>query len=197
MVNQSETSAPFIGFLALAPSISLFTLDHSGAVNIPPALLAFVLLACGTIQILCGLQSRHKGQLGFTAVFLPLGLFWISLVGCYLLPAMGIGHTPGATSMLVYLTMWGLFAALLYLGSFRQHKTLQLIFCTLMVCLLLVAVGEIRDNPVFDSAAATAGTLSGLTSLYIGLAYWVNRGLGRTLLPVVELVGIEIEESPS
>ncbi len=186
-MNGSATSAPFVGYLALAPAVSLFALDHSGAIALPPAVLAFVLLSCGAVQIICGLQSRQRGQMGSAAVFLPLGLFWFSLVGCALLPAMGIGHAPAAVSMLVYLSMWGLFAALLYLGSFQQHRTLQLIFSTLMVCLLLLAVSEIRDNPVFDSAAATAGTLSGLASLYTGLAHWVNRGLGRNLLPVVEL----------
>lgn len=192
MVNGSKTSAPFVGYLALAPSVGLFALDHGGLVDISPTLLSLVLLFCGSIQILCGLQSRQRGQLGSAAVFLPLGLFWFSMVGCYLFPALGIGKTPGAMNMLVYLTMWGLFAALLYLGSFQQHRTMQLIFSTLMVCLLLFAVSEIRDNPVFDSVAAAAGCMSGLSALYTGLAHWVNRGLGRTLLPVFELTATEV-----
>lgn len=194
MTNGSATSAPFVGYLALAPSVSLFALDHSGAISLPPALLSLVLLVCGTLQLLCGLQSRQKGQLGSAAIFLPLGLFWFSMVGCYMFPAMGIGHAPRAMSMLVYLTMWGGFAALLYLGSFQQHRTLQLVFSTLMICLLLLAVSEIRDNSVFDSAAATAGCLSGLAALYTGLAHLVNRGLGRSLLPVVELTSTDVEK---
>ena len=182
--RKTSTSGPILGFLALAPTVGLFTLNHAGTTQIDPVVMTMLLLIGGTLQVVAGLKSRLSGQMASAAAFIPLGLFWFSMIGLYQLPAMGIGHTSSPLSMLIYLTMWGLFVAILYLGSFQQNRALQMVFSMLMISLLLMAVSEIRNNQVFDSAAAAAGVASGLAAFYTGLAKWVNFGLGRVLLPV-------------
>ncbi len=185
MASAGKCSALSVAYLALGPAISLFALWHAGLLQIPPLALAVTLCTCGTLQIVCALQMRQDGQVAGAAIFIPFGLFCFSLVGFYPLPVMGIGRSPAATSLLIYLTLWGLFAALLYLSSFRQGRIYQFLFCSLMICLLLLAISELRDNPVFDGAAALAGGLFGLSALYTGLAPVINKGLGRDLLPAV------------
>ena len=182
--GKLSAGGPALGYLALGPTVGLFTLNHAGATAIAPEIMTLVLLIGGAMQIIAGLQARQSGELAGAAAFIPLGLFWFSLIGLYQMPAMGIGHVSSPLNMLIYLTMWGLFVAIFYLGSFQQNRALQLVFSMLMISLLLMAVSEIRDNPVFDSAAAAAGVGSGLAALYTGLAKWVNHGLGRVLLPV-------------
>lgn len=184
MKSTANTDGPVLGYLALAPTVALFTLNHAGLTQLDPEIMTFVLLIGGALQIIAGLQARLSVQMASAAAFIPLGLFWFSMIGLYLFPAMGIGHGSSPLNMLIYLTMWGLFAAILYLGSFQQSRVLQLVYSMLMISLLLMAVSEIRDNQVFDCAAATAGVVSGLASFYTGLAIIVNRGCGRELLPV-------------
>ena len=176
-----------LAYLALAPTVGLFALNHAGALDISPVILTFVLLVGGALQVLSGLQARQSGQMAGAVAFIPLGLFWFSMVGFYQFPAMGFGRSPAPLNMLIYLTMWGLFVAILYLASFEQSRAQQLVFSTLMICLLLMAVSEIRDNLVFDSVAAAAGVVSALAAFYIGLAEMVNHGLGRDLLPLGQL----------
>ena len=198
--SKDSAGGPVLGYLALAPTVGLFTLSHSGAIQIDPVVMTFVLLIGGAMQIVAGLKARQSGQLASAAAFIPLGLFWLSMLGLYQLPAMGIGQASAPLNMLIYLTMWGLFVAILYLGSFQQNRALQLVFSMLMISLLLMAVSEIRDNQVFDSAAAAAGVVSGLAALYTGLAKCVNQGLGRVLLPVGQVApahNSDIEEQLS
>jgi succinate-acetate transporter protein len=175
---------PALGFLALAPTVLLFTLNHAGLIGLDPVALTFVLLVGGATQVVAGLQSRQAGKMASAAAFIPLGLFWFSMVGFCQLPALGVGRAPSSLTLMIYFSMWALFAAILYLGSFRQSRVQQLVFSLLMISLLLLAVSEIRNNAVFSSAAAVAGILCGLAALYNGVAKGVNRGLGRYLLPV-------------
>ncbi len=191
--NRTSAGGPGLGYIALAPTVALFTLNHAGATRIAPEIMTFVLLIGGAMQIIAGLQARRNGQFASAAAFIPLGLFWFSMVGFYQFPAMGIGHIASPLNMLIYLTMWGLFVAILYLGSFQQSRALQLVFSMLMISLLLMAISEIRDNQVFDSAAATAGVVSGLAAFYTGLAKWVNDGLGRVLLPIGQVSSLDAE----
>jgi succinate-acetate transporter protein len=182
--NKTSTSGPVLGFLALAPTVALFTLNHGGILHTDPVVMTMLLLIGGTLQVVAGLKSRQSGQMSSAAAFIPLGLFWFSMITLYQLPAMGIGHTSSPLIMLTYLTMWGLFVAILYLASFQQNRVLQMVFGMLMISLLLMAVSEIRDNTVFDIAAAISGVAAGLSAFYTGLAKWVNFGFGRILLPV-------------
>jgi hypothetical protein len=186
----SPLDGPVLGFLALAPTVLLFTLNHAGITLLDPVILTFVLLLGGATQVVAGLQSRQAGQLASAAAFIPLGLFWFSLVGFCQLPDLGVGRAPSSLTLMSYFSIWALFAAILYLGSFRQSRVQQLVFSMLMISLLLLAVSEIRDNAVFSSAAAVAGIVCGLAALYNGVAKGVNRGLGRHLLPVGKFVAV-------
>jgi hypothetical protein len=198
--KKSAAGGPVLGYLALSPTVILFTLNHAQVTQIDPVIMTFVLLVGGAMQVLAGLKARQSGQLASAAAFIPLGLFWFSMIGLYQFPAMGIGHSSSPLNMLIYLTMWGFFVAILYLGSFQQNRALQMVFSMLMISLLLMAVSEIRNNQVFDSAAAAAGVVSGLAAFYTGLAKCVNQGLGRVFLPVGKVsstLDAEIDEQLS
>ena len=112
--NKTSTGGPVLGFLALAPTVALFTLNHGGILHTDPVVMTMLLLIGGTLQVVAGLKSRQSGQMSSAAAFIPLGLFWFSMIALYQLPAIGIGHTSSPLIMLTYLTMWGLFVAILY-----------------------------------------------------------------------------------
>jgi succinate-acetate transporter protein len=175
---------PSIGLLALALSISTYAFSQTGYYSTPASTLGTVLLICGGIQIIAGMRSRQYGSLSATATMLPLGMFWLSLIGFEVFPRLGLGQTPGAVTMVAYLSMWGLFAAILFLGSFQQSRALQLVFSTLMFCLLFLAMGKLRNNPVFLVIGGVSGIICGLAAGYTGLAQLFNQWLGRSVLPI-------------
>ena len=171
---------PSLGLLALALTLLTYALKQTG-LPVPPATLGTVLLLGGGLQLLAALLARHSSA---GASLLPLGLFWLSLIGFEVFPHLGIGRQPQPAVMVAYLSMWGFFVALLFLGSFRQNRALQVVFGGLMICLLLLALGRMRGNPVLLTGAGLAGIISALAAAYTALAQLCNRGVGRVVLPL-------------
>ncbi len=181
---SSRNKIPSLGLLALAISISTYAFGQTGLATPPATTLGTVLLLGGGLQIMAGMRSRHCGSLSATATMLPLGLFWLSLIAFEVFPTLGFGQTPGAVTMVAYLSMWGLFAAILFLGSFQQSRALQLVFAALMFCLLFLAMGKLRGNPVFLIIGGISGVVCGLAAGYTGLAQLFNQWMGRSILPI-------------
>jgi len=179
--NSTTNPLPSLGLLALALTLLTYSLGQTGLVVPPVGSLAAVLLLGGGLQLLAGLQTRNCYA---GAVLLPLGLFWLSLIGFEVLPALGLGRQPHPVTMVAYLSMWGFFAAILFLASFRQSRVLQLVFGALMVCLLLLALGQFRDNPVFLVSGGICGICSALAAGYTALAQLCKHGFGRAIPPL-------------
>jgi hypothetical protein len=115
---------------------------------------------------------------------MPLGLFWLSLIGFEIFPELGFGRHPSPVAMVAYLSMWGFFAALLFLGSFRQNHALQLIYGALMICLLLLAMGNLKENPLLLLFGSLAGIICGLAAGCTALAQLYQQWFSRTQLPL-------------
>lgn len=179
-----QNRIPSLGLLALALSISTYAFSQSGLYKTPAAILGTVLLLCGGIQIMTGMRSRQSDSMSATATLLPLGMFCLSLIGFEVFPQLGFGKTPGAITMVAYLSMWGLFAAILFLGSFQQSRALQLVFFSLMFCLLFLAMGKLRANPVFLLIGSISGITCGLVAGYTALAQLLNQWAGRAIFPI-------------
>lgn len=194
--DQTSTCAlPALGLLALVPTISLYPLSRLGLFHISPSLLGLILILGGATQVSAGLNARQKGNTCGSAALIPLGLFWLSLLGFYIFPSLGLSKPPSAAAMTAYLTMWGFFAAILYLGSFRQSRVIQLLFGSMMICLLSLGLAEIRDNIVFLYCAAVTGSICGLAAFYAGMAQALNSKMQRTIMPLGSWQGdVEYDE---
>lgn len=183
MDAQTHLVAPYsvLGYLALTPCVSLFALDHNRLLDVPATLLGSLLLLGGALMVLSGIHAQHRGDQSAAVRFVPLGLFWFSMIGFYVLPELKIGSAPSPLSLLIYLTFWGVFAALLFLGSFAGNAAEQLTFCALMIHLLAMALGEIRPNPFIADIAAIAGVVTGSAAFYLAITGIWCRRQGRAL----------------
>lgn len=179
----SENKIPSLGLLALALSASTYAFSQTGLTQTPATTLGTILLLSGGLQIMAGVHSRNHGILSATATLLPLGMFWLSLIGFEVFPKLGFGQSPNAVTMVAYLSMWGLFAAILFLGSFQQSRALQLVFAALMFCLIFLAMGKLRNNPIFLVIGGVSGIICGLAAGYTGLAQLFNQWMGRSFFP--------------
>jgi len=188
-IPVAENKIPSLGLLALAFSTTTYAISQTGYLPTPAATLGIVLLMGGGLQIMAGIRSRSLGSLSATATMLPLGLFWLSLIAFEVFPQLGLGKTPGAVTMVAYLSMWGLFAAILFLGSFQQSRALQLVFSTLMFCLLFIAMGKLRDNSVFLLIGGASGIICGAAACYTALAQLFNHWMGRSIFPIGQWQG--------
>src|SRR5438046_5792346 len=73
----------------------------------------------GAAQIFAGIMEWRKGNTFATTAFLSYGLFWFSLVTLIILAKLGWATPTNDTAMAAYLAMWGLFTAVMFVGTLR------------------------------------------------------------------------------
>ena len=129
--------------------------------------------------------SPSIGALATTA-FISYGFFWLSLVALIGLPKLGFVATDDV-AMGAYLAMWGLFTAVMFIGTFRLNRALQVVFGTLTVLFALLACEHFNSANVstgFKHFTGFEGLLCGFAAIYTGLAQVLNELFGKIVLPL-------------
>lgn len=191
-VPSLELPGPALVALALSLTIYLFSLLNSFR---PPALLTgFILVVGAVVQLIYALYSQQRGDSRTAATLLPFGIFWLSLVSYNVFPELGLGRHPNDITMFSYLSIWGFFVAILFLGSFRRCLAVQIFFGSLVISLLSLAMNYLRDDQVFLVMGCVSGFLSSATALYIAMAQAVNQRQRRDSVPLGRRDGM-VEEN--
>lgn len=192
-VSSLEFPSPALAALAL--SLTIYLLSLLGTPR-PPALLTGIILVCGAVvQLMYALFSQQKGDSRSAAIFLPFGVFWLSLVSYQVFPELGLGRHPNAITMFSYLSLWGGFVAILFLGSFRRSLAVQVFFGSLLFSLLSLSMNYLRDDLVFLYIGCFCGFFSSLAALYIAAAQIVNQRLQRYMVPLGRRFGMVEEDN--
>jgi hypothetical protein len=112
-------------------------------------------------------------------------MFWLTLVALVTLPKAGLGiAAPGKGSMPAYLLAWGVFTAVLFIGTLRLNRALQFVFGSLTILFFLLALGEAIGNESIVKLAGWEGLLCGASAMYAGLAQVLNEVYGRVVWPL-------------
>ena len=132
-----------------------------------------------------GLWNGGKATLSRPPPFLSYGLFWFSLVVLLILPKLGWATASNDTAMAAYLFMWGLFTAVMFIGTFRLHVAGQVVFGSLTILFFLLAIGDfINAGPGFKQFTGYEGIFCGFSAIYAGLAQVLNEVYGKVILPL-------------
>ena len=87
--------------------------------------------------------------------------------------------------MAAYLAMWGLFTAVMFVGTLRLNRALQVVFGTLAILFFLLAYGDYtKANPGFQHFTGYEGVFCGFSAIYTGLAQVLNEVYGKVVLPL-------------
>lgn len=186
MTDTSTTATlqelPGPALIALAVALLTYSASLLEPWQPPVPVTGFVLGGAATIQLFYGLRSRQQGQSQIAATLLPFGLFWLSLISYEVYPALGIGRHPDAITMFSYLSLWAMFSAILFLGSFRRSIALQGLYGAVMCTLLALSMNYLRDDRVFLWIGCGCGLLASTIALYMALAQFLNNRSGREVL---------------
>lgn len=177
---------PSIGLLALASTLVVYVLSLSESYSPPLCITGTILLCGGCLQLLIGIWSQKHGQASSASALLPLGLFWLSLISYEVFPALGLGIHPNSVTMFSFMSLWGLFLTILFLGSFRQSIAIQALYGFMVFSFFALAIDHLRSDNLFLLIGCGAGILASLVALYIVLAQNYNRLVGRKVLPLGE-----------
>jgi uncharacterized protein len=183
---QDTTGNPApLGLLGFGMTTVLLNLHNAGFYELNSMILAMGICYGGAAQIIAGIMEWKKGNTFAATAFVSYGLFWLSLVTLVVLPKTGWGVASNDTAMAAYLAMWGLFTAVMFLGTLRLNRALQVVFATLTILFFMLAIGDFTGaSPGFRHLTGYEGIFCGFSAIYAGLAQVLNELFGKTVLPL-------------
>jgi len=181
--DTSANPAP-LGLMGFGMTTVLLNLHNAGFFALGTMILAMGIFYGGMAQVIAGILEWKKGNTFGTTAFTSYGLFWLSLVGLVVMPAMGWGAAPENSAMVAYLFMWGLFTAVMFVGTLRLNRALQFVFASLALLFFLLALGDATGSTMIKHIAGYEGIICGLSAIYTALAQVLNEVYGRTIAPI-------------
>ena len=174
-----------LGLLGFGMTTVLLNLHNAGFYELNSMILAMGICYGGAAQIVAGIMEWRKGNTFATTAFLSYGLFWFSLVMLIILAKLGWASPSNDTAMAAYLAMWGLFTAVMFIGTLRLSRALQIVFATLTILFFLLAIGDYTNaSPGFKHFTGYQGIFCGFSAVYAGLAQVLNEIFGKVVLPL-------------
>lgn len=181
--DTSANPAP-LGLFGFGMTTVLLNLHNAGFFELNSMILAMGIFYGGLAQIIAGImESKKNNTFGMTA-FTSYGFFWLTLVGLLVFPKLGWMEKTSNTGMIAFLTMWGIFTAILFVGTFKISRALQFVFASLTLLFFLLALGDYTGNAALKTFTGFEGIICGASALYTGAAQVLNEVYGRTILPL-------------
>ena len=180
-----------LGLLGFGMTTVLLNLHNAGFYELNAMILAMGICYGGIAQIIAGIMEWKKGNTFATTAFISYGFFWLSLVALVGLPKLGFTATDDV-AMAAYLAAWGLFTGVMFLGTFRLNRALQVVFGTLTVLFFLLTIEHLlaieypdpHAHDGFKYFTGCEGLVCGFSAIYAGLAQVLNELNGKVVLPL-------------
>jgi uncharacterized protein len=189
-----------LGLAAFAGTTFMLSMINAGLVGthrLPGggllSMVAALALAYGGVaQLVAGIWEFRTGNTFGAVAFCSYGGFWISFF--FIVQSVGKNAPTEIFSGLgLYLWMWGIFTAYMFIASLRTTGAVALVFLLLTITFILLGIG---NSSLAGGTGATNGTikLGGWVGLATAIVAWyasfaavINSTFGRVVAPVVPL----------
>ena len=108
----------------------------------------------------------------------------LTLVALIVMPKLGWMDKPTEPAFASYLIVWGIFTAVLFVGTLRLNRALQFVFGSLVVLFFLLAYKHATGDASLETFTGFEGIICGASAVCTGLAPVLNEVYGKTLLPL-------------
>ncbi len=173
-----------LGLLAFGMTTVLLNLANAGIFTLGSMILAMGIFYGGIAQVIAGIEEWKKGNTFGATAFTSYGLFWLSLVALLVMPKVGWWDATDNTGMIFYFIMWGIFTTVMFVGTLKLNRALQVVFCTLAILFFLLAIRDITGSKVIGVITGYEGIICGLSAIYAGLAQVLNEVNGKVVWPI-------------
>jgi uncharacterized protein len=200
MSNESATGNPApLGLMGFGMTTVLLNLHNAGLYPLNSMILGMGIFYGGIAQVIAGVMEWKKGNTFAATAFTSYGAFWLTLVTMIILPktTLGLSAADAHAAMPAFLGMWGLFTAVLFIGTLRLNRALQVVFASLTILFALLALGDALDNKSLTVIAGWEGLFCGASAIYAALAQVLNEVYGRTVLPLGAVSAQQNQVAPS
>jgi len=182
-LDMTANPAP-LGLVAFGMTTVLLNLHNAGFFALGSMILAMGIFYGGLAQVIAGIEEWKKNNTFGATAFTSYGMFWLTLVALLVLPKLGLADASDKTAMAAYLAMWGLFTLVMFVGTLKANRALQLVFGTLAILFFLLALGDATGNGTITVIAGYEGILCGFLAIYAGLAQVLNEMYKKTVAPL-------------
>jgi uncharacterized protein len=189
-----------LGLAGFAGTTFVLSLINSGLVGaghlvgggLLPLVAALALAYGGIAQFTAGIWEFRTGNTFGAVAFCSYGAFWISFY--FVVQAAGsLAPTEIFSGLGLYLWMWGIFTAYMFIASLRTTGAVALVFLLLAITFIILGIG---NSALAGTHSVTNGTIKfgGYVGIVTAIAAWyasfaavLNSTFGRVLLPVFPL----------
>ena len=178
-----------LGLLGFGMTTVLLNIHNAGFLPLSIMIVAMGICLGGLAQIIAGIRELCQGNTFAGTAFTAYGLFWWSLVLIWVNPFAGTEVAPGIasadpTAMGFYLLLWGLFTAVMFVGTFKHNIATRVVFGSLTVLFVLLALGDFTGNHTITMIAGFEGIFCGLSAIYSAAGQILNAEFGKTIIPL-------------
>jgi uncharacterized protein len=174
-----------LGLLGFGMTTVLLNLHNAGFYELNSMVLAMGICYGGAAQIIAGIMEWSKSNTFAATAFISYGFFWLSLVTLIVLAKLGWAAPSDQTAMAAYLAIWGVFTAVMFIGTLRLNRALQVVFGSLAILFFLLAFSDFTGASAgFKHATGYEGIVCGFSAIYAGLAQVLNELFGKIVLPL-------------
>ena len=174
-----------LGLIGFGMTTVLLNLHNAGLLPLSIAIVAMGIALGGLAQIIAGIRELKQGNTFAGTAFTAYGLFWWSLVLIWVNPFAKDGlEAAGKMTMGYYLLLWGIFTGFMFIGTLKHNRATQVVFGSLTVLFILLALGDFLDNHTITMIAGFEGIFCGLSAIYSAMGQVINEEFGKKVLPL-------------
>lgn len=142
----------------------------------------------GAAQFCAGMWEFKTGNTFGATAFTSYGAFWLSFAAI-LLPGTGILSSLVAAKAVepalgLYLLAWGIFTAIMFLGTLKLNMALIGVFGFLTLTFLSLAIGHLSGASALLTLGGYLGIITAILAWYTALAGILNSGKSAFTLPL-------------
>lgn len=184
-VNKAVANPGPLGLLGFGMTTVLLNLHNANLLPLSIAIVAMGIALGGLAQIIAGIRELCQGNTFGGTAFTAYGLFWWSLVLIWTNPFAGAGiEAASKEAMGYYLLLWGVFTAFMFIGTLKHNRATQVVFGSLTILFVLLALGDFTGNHTFTIIAGFEGIFCGLSAIYSAMGQILNAEFGKKIIPL-------------
>ena len=172
-----------LGLLGFGMTTVLLNLHNAGLLPLSIVIVAMGIALGGLAQIIAGIRELCQGNTFGGTAFTAYGLFWWSLVLIWVNPFEGI-ESADQIAMGWYLLLWGIFTLFMFIGTLKHNYATQVVFGSLTVLFMLLALGDFTGNHTITTVAGAVGIFCGLSAIYSAMGQILKAEFGKEILPL-------------
>ncbi len=174
-----------LGLIAFGMTTVMLSFANVGAYKMNTMILGMGFFYGGIAQMIAGIFEIKKGHTFGGTAFVSYGAFWLSfstiICGTHLTKVEGPNHNAEG----VYLLFWFIFTAFMFFGTLKHgHVTLKIIFGSLAITFLFLAIGAFAEKTAVTKIGGYLGLACGGVAIYTACAEIIDGEQGYTLMPI-------------